>query len=166
MSPLPEQPPLQPLIQTRSLTFIISSIISFVISFIISFTALTETKRSAVETALASERRAAERVASIDQNRASEMANSREQAVAEATERYQTMISQYETRLAEIEIRCLEACKERDECKGSLQQQIAVIDNERVESNALRLRLQLMETQMSELQQRLHHVQVRVIITP
>ena len=123
-------------------------------------TALTEAKRASVETALASERRAAERVANIDQNRATEMATSREQAVAEATERYQTVISQYESRFAEVEIRCLEACAERDECKGLLQQHVSAIDNERVESNALRLRLQLMETQMSELQQRLHHVQV------
>ena len=121
---------------------------------------MTEAKRAAVETALASERRAAERVAIIDQSRASDLASSRELAVAEATERYQTIITQYETRLADVEQRCVAACTERDECKAMLQQQVSVIDNERVESNALRLRLQLMETQMIELQQRLHHVQV------
>ena len=59
---------------------------------------------------------------------------------------------------AEIEIRCLEACAERDETRIMLQRYVSTIEEERVETNALRLRLQMLENQYGEVTKRFQHV--------
>ena len=120
--------------------------------------ALTEAKRTAVQSALESERRAAERMSTIDQSRATEVVRSREVALAEANERHHAVVSQYEARLAEVEIRYLETCAERDELRASVQRYAAAVEAERAESHALRGHLQMLERQAQDLQKRYVHV--------
>ena len=118
-------------------------------------TELAETKRAAVETALAAERRASEWVADVDQARAADALRMRESAMAEASGRVQAMVGEYESRLTEMEVRCVEAYAERDDARAQVERCMSAVDEERVESNALRLRLQLMDGQMGDLQHRL-----------
>jgi len=68
------------------------------------------------------------------------------------------VVSQYEARLAEVEIRYLETCAERDELRASVQRYASAIEAERAESHALRGHLQMLERQAQELQKRYVHV--------
>jgi hypothetical protein len=121
--------------------------------------ALSEARKEAVEHALISERRASDRLSTADLTRSSELIKIRESAIAEGLQREKETTSQYEIRIAELDKKLAEVCRDRDEARDALRELSASLDEEQGEGRALRLRLGLQESQVLEYQQRLQAIE-------